>query len=736
MKTQAFRLGALALAMSAGTAAAQTTPSTTPPPSTPPLATLPAYEMPATVVTATGRPEEVTRIAGTIQIISPDRIAHSNAKSVTDLLAENSVGFLSEWTAGQTSINIRGAASDGQGRDFKSEVLVLINGHRAGTANVSKLSPADVERIEIVRGPSSVVYGSQNMGGVINIILKTGRTAPGTLIEASTGSFALAQGKAQTGATVGKYDYYLGVEGGSRGDYDRGGGVTEQNTHWTRYGGTGALGIQIDPDQRVDIMMRSDGIYNAGFRGSASNVYDFDNRYNQSIDLTYSGKTPDGRGSLMFQGYYVRDVDDLNQQVPLSAANAFGARSYVDRNRRQLEIVGSRFQPSYKPWATNELLLGFDYEHSTVRSDRYRLTNLPANQLSPADNNQTENVFAFYAEDAQRFWEDRITVRGGVRQTYGATAIDSTPNAPTLVPGTNNYQATTYSVGGTLHATDWLNLRAGASTGFRAPTATELGANFTVAPVGTTTTFGNPNLKPETSRQLEVGATANWEGGRFDLAVYQNNISNRITAVTTAIIGGATIAQQQNNPGDIVMQGFEIQSEASVIRTLHLQVPQTWDWSVFGNGNYNFKMNDYGAPPAFGTDTATRIYQYQAAIGTRFGQTGIEMPWNVQMLGILRGPMWYNTEEALNPLLYPGQIRSNTVYRKDPFWVFNMRGELEVRKGVKVFGYVNNIFDVNASPIFIGLDSTPCGDNASMQNGACGNSMPGREFVVGAQVRF
>jgi vitamin B12 transporter len=713
-------LGAVALAMAATSAAAQTTPT---------------YQMQETVVTATGRPEEVSKIAGTIQVIPQDRIAHSSAKSVTDLLAENSVGFLSEWTAAQTSINIRGGATEGQGRDFKSQVLILINGHRAGTANVSKLSPADVERIEIVRGPSSVVYGSQNMGGVINIILKTGRTAPGTLIEGSTGSWLLFQGKAQSGGTVGKYDWYVGAEAGSRGDYNRSGNVTEQNTHWTRYGGTGALGLQIDEDQRVDVTIRSDGIYNAGFRGSSSNVFAFDNRYNQSADVTYTGHTPDKRGSLFFQAYYVRDVDDLSNPSPLSALNGFGSRTWVDRNRRQLDIVGTRFQPGYKFWATNELLLGFDWERSTIRSNRYRTTNAVSNQVSPQDNNETDGVFAFYVEDAQRFWDDRITVRGGVRQTYGNTQLDWTPNAPTLLSGSNNYQATTYSVGATMAATDWLNLRVGASSGFRAPTATELGANFTVTPIGTTI-FGNPNLTPETSHQIEAGATANWDGGRFDLALFQNIISNRIQAVTTSSIGGVVIQQQQNNQGDIVVQGLEYQAEASVIRTLGLKAPETWNWNVFGNGYYNFKMIDYGAPPAFGTDTATRMYQYETSIGTRFGQSGIEMPWNLQLLGILRGPMWYNTEESLNPLLFPGQIRTSTVYRKDPFWVFNMRGEIEVKKGFKLFGMVNNIFDVNASPIFIGLDSSPCGNNLVNQNGACGNSMPGREFVVGAQVRF
>jgi vitamin B12 transporter len=66
----------------------------------------------------------VTNIYSTVQVINQDRIKHSSAKSVTELLAENAVGFMSEWTPGQTSINIRGAATEGQGRDFKSQVLI------------------------------------------------------------------------------------------------------------------------------------------------------------------------------------------------------------------------------------------------------------------------------------------------------------------------------------------------------------------------------------------------------------------------------------------------------------------------------------------------------------------------------------------------------------------------------------------------------------------------------------
>jgi vitamin B12 transporter len=726
-------LGSAALISSAFWIAPVAAQQASPPPA-PPAADQPGL-MPEVVVTATGRPEEVTKIAGTIQVIDGAKIEKSAAKSVTDLLAENAVGFMSEWAAGQTSLNIRGAATEGQGRDFKSEVLILINGHRAGTANISKLSVADVERIEIVRGPSSVVYGSQNMGGVVNIILKTGRTAPGTLIEGSTGSWNLVQGKAQTGGQSKAFDWYLGIAGGTRQDYQVGGGAYETNTGFTREGGTGALGWQIDDDNRVDLTVRTDGVYNTGFRGSSSNIFAFDTRYNQSVDFTYTGKTPDGRGNVMFQGYYVQDVDALNNPSPLSNLNAVASRTTMDYNRRQLDIEGFRFQPRYKLVPSNELLIGVDWERSWITSTRQRAGGTAVTQLSPQDNNETDQVWAFYAEDSQTFF-DRWTIRGGVRQTYGTTTLLATPNAPTLVPGSVNYQQMTYSAGSTLRVTDWLTGRIGASSGFRAPTATELGSNFTTTPIGTTV-FGNPNLSPETSQQIEVGGTVTTRNARLDLALFQNVIGNRISAVTTSSSGGVVIQQYQNNPGNIVVQGLEMQAEADVSRTLGLGLSEGTRWSVFNNGYYNFQMTDYGANVGItGTNQATRMYRYEASIGTRYGQIDGERPWNVQLLGLLRGPMYYNTEESLNPLLFPGQVRNTTVYYKDAFWVWNTRAEIEMHKGVKFFAAINNIFDVNNSPIYVGLQQQPCGSNQVAQNGSCGNSMPGREFIIGAQVKF
>lgn len=693
------------------------------------------YFLPEGFITATGRPEPISRLVGTVQVIHQDRIAKSTARSVTELLNENAVGFMSEWTPGQTSINIRGASTEGQGRDFKSQVLVLLNGHRAGTANVSKLSTADIERIEIVRGPSSVIYGSQNMGGVINIILKTGLTAPGNFVQADIGSWNLMEAKAASGGLFKGFDWYVGGAASTRDNYAIAGGAVERNTAWTRYGATGAFGYQIDQDSRIEGTIRSDGIYNAGFRGSSANIFAFDTRYNYSFDMSYLAKTRDGQGNFFVQAYFVTDVDDLNNPSPLSALNAPASRTTTDHNRRQLDVLGLRFQPRYKFFTGNELLVGIDLERSWLRSDRYRAGGSAVTQVSPQDNNQTDNSFAFYLEDSQSFFDDRLIVRGGVRQTWGNSALDWTPYAPTLITGTNTYNATTYSAGVTFAFTDWLSGRAGASSGFRAPTATEIGANFTTTPIGTTV-FGNPSLVPETSQQWEIGATANWRGGRFDAVVFQNMISNRIAPVTVSSTGGRVVQVQVNNPANLVVEGIEFQTQFDVLQTAGWQSDKGLFWNVFGNGYYNFNMTDYGANPLAGTNIATRINKYGMSIGTLFGQTGTEIPWSFQLLGILRGSMWYNTEESLSPVFFPGQNRTVSVYEKGAFWIWNTRAEVEVLKGVKLFAAVNNLFDVNNHPIFIAQDSIPCTALQANQNGACGNSMPGREVIAGFQFRF
>ncbi len=73
----------------------------------------------------------------------------------------------------------------------------------------------------------------------------------------------------------------------------------------------------------------------------------------------------------------------------------------------------------------------------------------PSGQVAPYDNNQTEHVNALYVEDAQKFFSDRLTVRGGARRTWGTTRFDPTPNPPLQRSGSQDYSETTWSAGAT-----------------------------------------------------------------------------------------------------------------------------------------------------------------------------------------------------------------------------------------------------------------------------------------------
>jgi vitamin B12 transporter len=689
------------------------------------------------VVTSTGRPEPRSRITGTVQVIEGERITRSQARSVTDLLAENAVGFFSEWTPGQTSINIRGGASDGQGKDFRSQVLVLINGRRAGTANISKLSPADVDRIEVIRGPASVIYGSGAMGGVINIILKNGRNTQGNFAELSTGSWGLLAGRGHMAGQQGGSDFYIGLSGARRDSYSAGaGGGLMGNTQYQRLGVTGAFGHQINDFNRIDVTVRSDGIYDAGFRGSSWSTFNRDQRTNASFDFVYSGRTASDFARWTLHNYLVADQDIFRWASPNSPTVA--QRTRLDINRRHLDIMGTKFEPIFNLFPGNELLVGVNLERSWLRSARYRESVVPPftnmAQVSPQDNNQTDSVMAFYAENSQRLFDDRLVLRAGIRHTRGLTSFDPTPNLANQATGSRPYTATTYTVGGTVRATENLSFRTGVSTGFRAPTATELAGNFTVL-IGTQI-FGNPNLRPETSRQYEFGATFAWNGFSLDAALFQNTIMNRI--ITRLRTGTTTTSDYINNPGDIVVRGFELQANLDVLRAFSAQT-NGWHWSAFANGGYNFHMRDGGAPATANTTQVERMYQYQLSVGTRFGQrTGVAFPWTFSVTGILRGPMWYNTEENL--LIPQGEPNTAFIHRKPAFWIWNARLEAEIRQGLTAFAAVNNIFNVNQHPIFIALDQKPFVGNPAVSNtagiGNPGNSMPGREIVAGLQARF
>jgi len=684
------------------------------------------------VVTAGNRPEPRSQLAGTVQVVDEATIRRSTANNLTDLLAEQGVGFLSEWSPGQTGLNIRGGATDGQGRDFRSQVLVLVNGRRAGTANLSKLSPAEVERIEIVRGPASVAYGSQAIGGVINLILRDARNSPGGFVEGSGGSWGGAGGRGRYGASLGGMDLYAGLSGSRRDDYRVGGGTRLGNTGYEHGGVAAAVGGEVGALGYLALSGRTDGIYDAGFRGSGWSLFNTDDRRNHSIDLSLNGASAGGGLGWNLQAYAVRDQDTFTWASPVirggNGLPAPGTR--LDRNDRVLDILGTRLQPVLRPWTGADWLFGLDLEASTLRSDRFRIAapGAATAQIAPYDNNQTDRNLGLYTELSQRLLDNRLTLRGGVRQTWGTTSFDSTPNLPLQRSRDARYDATTWSGGAAYRVAEPIVLRANVSSGFRAPTATELAADFTA--LGGGRTFGNANLKPETNEQVEVGAAYYGPGTRVDLALFQNRIQDRIT--TRLRPGVANTSDHINNPGDVVVRGLEGQLDLNFARWLGWS---EWRWRGTANAAWNFDMQDRGAAATANRRVVERMYRWQAGLATTFGPGE---RWDVTVQGILRGAMFYNTEENL--LIPAAEPNREFIHRKGAYGLVNLRGTVQVlpetAPGLRAFGAINNLFDHNYHAIFIATEDQPYLSDGRFSNGGRGNSAPGREFVAGLRFTF
>ena len=124
------------------------------------------------VVTADREAETLREVSQSMDIITEEDIQKSAAAEVTDVLKQYGIqiDYNNSPNAGQEGVTMRGFSSSMHGNDINSNVLILIDGRRAVSDSLSLQSLGNISRIEIIRGPGAVQYGSSAMGGVINII--------------------------------------------------------------------------------------------------------------------------------------------------------------------------------------------------------------------------------------------------------------------------------------------------------------------------------------------------------------------------------------------------------------------------------------------------------------------------------------------------------------------------------------------------------------------------------------
>ncbi len=422
------------------------------------------------VVTATRTERPASEVLASVNLIAGDELAMRPAADLGDAL--RFVPGVEVARLGgpgqQTSLFVRGTESN--------HVLVLMDGLRInpgtiGTAALQNVAPEFVERVEVVKGPRSTLYGSDAIGGVINII--TRRPDAGASVQAgygsfdtTTASFMAGFGGEQAGATLaGNWQDSAGFPTRVGDTEDRG----YENTSFTAAAHAGAgpvtLGVR------------------AWYATGTSEYSDFfvlpvDQDFeNAALALTADFAPTESWSSRLMLAHA---VDDLEQNQ---------SADFLDTNRNTA-----------------------DWQNDFVLSEWNTLT---AGILWQDEEAEAESFGAPYAADTtttQFYLQDQATL-GAHRFLLGAAYTDHE-----IFGGHSTWNAEYgFALG------DRGLITASAGTGFRAPDATDL-YGF----------GGNPDLDPEESQSLEVSwRQAIGERQSISLSVFRNDIDEMIEFVVT-----------------------------------------------------------------------------------------------------------------------------------------------------------------------------------------------------------
>lgn len=444
----------------------------------PAVATHPADEEESeitVVVTGSRTPEPQSESIAAITVITADEIAETNAKTVAEALrwspgaAVDTQGPLGSLGAAR----LRGSSS--------SQVLVLIDGRRANPAGGGQLDLSDVltenvERIEVLLGPASAVYGADAVGGVINIITKPAG-APGLTTSTSQGSHGTRDYRLRASAGDERASAAIGSE------ILRTDGYRPNSAY---YGQTHTARLEWAP---------------AAARRWTMQVTSF------SADKRLPGTVIDPRSSD-WQSDRKRSVDFLYQQDWSPRAH-FEGRFY--QNRYVLDSVDrdfGRYEATNRTEAVEARAI-FDQRHGRLiaglewRNDKFYQISAFGPPLGPRTITR-----AAYAD-----WR-----RGSL--TVGLRIDDNSAYGSQWSP----------RIGYLLPVTSSTTLRLAAGRAFRAPTYLDL---FSPPP------FGVPTLKPERSWTYEAAMTRRLPRGRVELSAFYSRDRDLIAGFPRANIQSA-----------------------------------------------------------------------------------------------------------------------------------------------------------------------------------------------------
>jgi vitamin B12 transporter len=421
------------------------------------------------IVTASREPAARHQLAADVVVIDAERIRASGADTLEELLRrEAGVQITRSGPPGQPAgVLIRGAAS--------GQTLLLVDGVRVGSATLGApefdlLSLRTIERIEVLRGPGSSLYGADAIGGVVQVFTRRGSGAPRAAVRLAAGGYGAGEASLAADAKVGDFDLAAGLayetlDGVSavRPD-DAFGNHNPDDDGYTRRSGAVQIGWEPVAGSRIGLVARQ-GRLDAQYDGSEFPPPTF--AQDSSPDFRNRGTTRqlalDGRASLgrawVLSARLASDESD----------RTIGANTLDRYATERRQGMG---QISWLAAADQQLTLAVERVEESAQSTAY-----------VADVSRDNEAFVLAYAGAAGPVQINAEARRDRNSAYG--------------------DADTGRLGLRWPVTNAFSLRALAGTSFRAPSFNDL-----VYP-----NYGVPTLQPERGRSIEAGIDS-----RFDAA--------------------------------------------------------------------------------------------------------------------------------------------------------------------------------------------------------------------------
>lgn len=481
-------------------------------------------------VTASRVERELMDVNMSVSVITKEDIKRSGARTVGEIL-QNVPGVRINNDGGQ---GIKRAMIRG---NDAFQTLVLIDGQKISeqksmSGSPFLIAPAMIERIEVIKGPASVLYGSEALGGVINIITKKGGD------EALSGDVSLGYNSASKGRS-GAASLY-GAQNG---------------WHYR-------VGVAADKNSALDTPEGK--MPNSYFQSQAANfflAYDLSDKTQLGATLDYF-KLKFGSGQFGYEGFAVDvpkwerykvalfgEMKNISQNLVRARADVF----YQGNDKEMINTVPAGRMGTVLPLADNSmdqygLSLQTDWQlgtnHYLIAGYEYNRDNLNADSITKMKmsvrGRLTESIMGnrnydgyqskhgLYANMESQLPKD-FALNYGVRYTRVYSDMDNLnrTNGKKTHEKTSDGKAV-FNAGLSWHGIEDLTLRAAFSQGYLFPLLQFLYVD-TAMGQSSGSTLANPNLKPETSNNFEVGARFLRDGVSVDGTVFYTDSKDFIT---------------------------------------------------------------------------------------------------------------------------------------------------------------------------------------------------------------